>query len=505
VAPAAAILLAIACTAATPAHADAAPSHGPGAAPQPPRGLRAVVTAQSIRVSWRRGHERDVHHYSVFRRVHSAATWPRRAAYAKVTRLRIVDHRVEPGTTYDYRVKAVDDRGHASAPTAAVTVRLGAGTAAAVTTLTPARAATPGAGAPGVPAPVDATPAPDPGSPGPGGTPGGGVFSSGPHTPVPAGHVYAPNTSCNTGTNITLSSSGECYSLLGPTNGTTPSAANRTPVLVIFHGAVPTDTTASHASTWGRIVTSARARGWQVAIPLPAYNEPELVPFLTRMVSDLTTSRFADVDRINLVGFSAGGYLAMMATCAQRAMFNSVAALAGSIPGDGRIGAATYFPCTASSSHPSLLILTGEQDQPNYSGCLTSGTGACDTDASGTTVWDPYTLAMDPLSQAPTPRSGEVVNYFGDLHITAAWAAWNSCATHTFQPDGSAAAPTAPATPSPLGAGQASRHTWSACATSNRAGRPSEVALDSMLGGNHMSAFTNATLDESWAFIARQN
>jgi hypothetical protein len=100
---------------------------------------------------------------------------------------------------------------------------------------------------------------------------------------------------------------------------------------------------------------------------------------------------------------------------------------------------------------------------------------------------------------------GEKVLYYSDLHITAAWAAWNTCATHTYQSDASAAAPTDPMTASPLVPGTATRHTWSACSSRNLAGKQSEVAFDTMLGGAHMAAYTNATLDESWNFLKRQN
>lgn len=81
----------------------------PGA-PSTPTGLTAVGGINSITLSWNANPEKDISHYVVYRGTSPQPT----TAYAKVNTTVFVDTNVTHGTTYYYRIKAVDYVGNTS-------------------------------------------------------------------------------------------------------------------------------------------------------------------------------------------------------------------------------------------------------------------------------------------------------------------------------------------------------------------------------------------------------
>jgi len=90
-------------------------------APEPPTGLRALVTAGEVRLVWDASPDADVAGYLVERRTGDGAF--ERLQSAPVVGLETADREAAAGAALAYRVLAVDRAGNASAPTEAVEVQ----------------------------------------------------------------------------------------------------------------------------------------------------------------------------------------------------------------------------------------------------------------------------------------------------------------------------------------------------------------------------------------------
>ncbi len=89
--------------------------------PAAPKGLQAVPGLRSVELAWERNTEPDLGTYRVYR---AAAQGDFAVLVDGVEGIAFSDRQVEPGTTYRYRITALDKSGNEGEPTAVLEVRV---------------------------------------------------------------------------------------------------------------------------------------------------------------------------------------------------------------------------------------------------------------------------------------------------------------------------------------------------------------------------------------------
>jgi chitin-binding protein len=88
--------------------------------PAPPKGLQAIPGLRSVELAWERSTEPDLGTYRIYR---AAGSGEFSVLVDGVEGIAFSDRQIESGTTYRYRLTALDKSGNESAPSAPIEVR----------------------------------------------------------------------------------------------------------------------------------------------------------------------------------------------------------------------------------------------------------------------------------------------------------------------------------------------------------------------------------------------